>query len=165
MILGPLRPVQRGATLVVGLIMLLMLMLLVGGAFTMSGSSLKSVGNMQAREQALAAANIATEQVISSPFTDDPTAESIDVDINNDGADDYTVSFETPICIKATELSVVSEGQESGFNSGVSTPSSQWSTVWELVATVDDPVTGASAKVRSGVRVLLSQAEKQIVCP
>ncbi|WP_280289985.1 hypothetical protein [Pseudomonas sp. BN417] len=145
--------------------MLLMLMLLVGGAFTMSGSSLKSVGNMQAREQALAAANIATEQVIGSPFTDDPTEESIDVDINNDGTADYTVSIAEPICVKATELSVVGEGQESGVRSNVSTPSSQWSTVWELVATVDDPVTGASAKVRSGVRVLLSQLEKQSVCP
>ncbi|MDH4611119.1 PilX N-terminal domain-containing pilus assembly protein [Pseudomonas sp. BN102] len=156
---------QQGATLVVGLIMLLMLTLLVGSAFTMSGSSLKSVGNMQARDEALAAANLATEQVVSSPFTDAPTAEWINVDINNDGATDYTVSMAPPTCISETELPVVAEGKESGIRAGVVTPDSQWNTVWELAATVTDPVSGAATKVRSGVRVVLSQSEKESVCP
>ncbi|WP_375740173.1 PilX N-terminal domain-containing pilus assembly protein [Pseudomonas boanensis] len=165
MMKGASRPDQQGATLVVGLIMLLMLTLLVGSAFTMSGSSLKSVGNMQAREEALAAANIATEQVVSSPFTDAPTAESINVDINNDGVTDYTVNMAVPICISETELPVVSEDQLSGIRAGVVPPDSQWSTVWELAATVTDPASGASTRVRSGVRVLLSESEKESVCP
>jgi hypothetical protein len=156
---------QQGATLVIGLIMLLMLTLLVGSAFTMSGASLKSVGNMQARDEALAAANIATEQVISSPFTDAPTGESIVVDINNDGATDYTVDILQPVCISETELPVVEEGHESGVRAGVVAPDSQWSTVWELIATVTDPASGASTRVRSGVRVLLSESEKESVCP
>ncbi|MCO6059497.1 PilX N-terminal domain-containing pilus assembly protein [Pseudomonas sp. MOB-449] len=156
---------QQGATLVVGLIMLLMLTLLVGSAFTMSGSSLKSVGNMQSRDEALAAANIAIEQIVSSPFTDAPAEESINVDINNDGTHDYTVSIATPVCMSETELPVATEEQLSGLRAGVEAPASQWSTVWELVATVSDPVSGASTRVRSGVRVLLSEIEKESVCP
>ena len=162
---GASRHEQQGATLVVGLIMLLMLTLLVGSAFTMSGSSLKSVGNMQAREEALAAANIAIEQVVSSPFTDAPTGESVIVDINNDGVTDYTVDMAAPVCISATELPVVAVGKESGVRAGVVTPDSQWSTVWELAANVADPTSGASTRVRSGVRVVLTQAQKQSVCP
>ncbi|AOE83529.1 PilX N-terminal domain-containing pilus assembly protein [Pseudomonas sp. TCU-HL1] len=156
---------QQGATLVVGLIMLLMLTLLVGSAFTMSGSSLRSVGNMQARDEALAAANIAIEQIVSSPFTDAPAAESINVDINNDGTTDYTVNIATPVCMSEAELPVATEEQLSGLRAGVAPPDSQWSTVWELVATVSDPVSGASTRVRSGVRVLLSEIEKESVCP
>ena len=165
MIMRPAHRDHQGATIVVGLIMLLMLTLLVGSAFTMSGSSLKSVGNMQARDEALAAANVAIEQVVSSPFTDAPTAESINVDINNDGTADYTVDIATPVCMSETELPVVTEEQLSGLRAGVEPPDSQWSTVWELVATVSDPVSGASARVRSGVRVLLSEIEKESVCP
>lgn len=156
---------QRGATLVVGLIMLLLLTLLVGSAFTQSGSSLKSVGNMQARDEAFAAANIAIERVVSSPFTDAPSAESINVDLNNDGVTDYTADMAVPTCISKTEIPAVVEGNESGVRAGVIPPSSQWITVWNLVASVSDPVSGASAKVRSGVRVLLTQSQKNSVCP
>ena len=68
---------QSGATLIVGLIMLVLITVIVLSAFTFSSSNLKSVGNMQIREEALAAANLATEQVIASPFTDAPTAQEI----------------------------------------------------------------------------------------
>ncbi|MNJ73609.1 hypothetical protein D3C77_704280 [compost metagenome] len=87
------------------------------------------------------------------------------MDINNDGTADYTVDIATPVCMSETELPVVTEEQLSGLRAGVEPPDSQWSTVWELVATVSDPVSGASARVRSGVRVLLSEIEKESVCP
>lgn len=156
---------QRGVTLIIGLIMLLLFSLVVGSAFTMSGTSLKSVGNMQAQNEALAAANIAIEQVVSSPFTASPAAEEINVDINNDGAADYTVAIATPVCISEAEVPAVVVGKESGIRAGVVTPDSQWSTVWALNAQVTDPASGAVANVRSGVRVLLTQAQKNVVCP
>ncbi|MEX6501648.1 hypothetical protein [Pseudomonas zhanjiangensis] len=156
---------QRGVTLIVGLIMLLLLTLVIGSAFTLSGTSLKSVGNMQARDESIAAANIAIEQVVSSPFTTSPGAESIDVDINNDGVRDYTVQIATPVCISESEVPAVVIGKESGIRAGVVTPDSQWSTVWAISAQVTDPASGALATIRSGVRVLLTEAQKNTVCP
>lgn len=55
---------QQGATLVVGLIMLVMTTLLTVSAFTLSGNNLKAVGNMQYKNEAIAAANMAIEQTI-----------------------------------------------------------------------------------------------------
>ena len=72
------------AGLVVALVMLLMLMLMVGSAYTLSGTNLKAVGNMQFRNEAIAAANIGIEKVLSSAFTTSPTGEQVNVDINND---------------------------------------------------------------------------------
>ncbi|MCC6073757.1 PilX N-terminal domain-containing pilus assembly protein [Pseudomonas sp. GCM10022188] len=157
-------PRQRGATLVVGLIMLLLFTLLVASAFTLSSTNLKAVGNMQARDEVMAAANIAIARLSESPFTDDPAAESINVDMNNDGAIDYVVSMAEPVCSEAVEVPATVEGLESGVRSGIVTPDSQWNTVWDIEATVDDPVTGASVTVKTGVRVLLSQIQKNAVC-
>src|SRR5687767_1480773 len=98
------RNAQRGATLVIGLIMLVVITLLVTSAFTLSSSNLKSVGNMQNRNESIAAANKAVEQVLSSPFTAAPAAESIDVDIDNDGDQDYRVDFAAPVCVSASVL-------------------------------------------------------------
>lgn len=152
---------QRGATLVVGLIMLLLLTLMISSAFTLSGSNLKAVGNMQAREEATAAANIALEQVLDSPFTTAPGAETILVDINNDGTSDYTAEIATPVCIRATVA-------DPAPPSSVSLPvmaSSTWNTVWNLESTVSDPLSGAAVRIRSGVRVLLTQSQCDAVCP
>ncbi len=151
---------ERGATLVVGLIMLLLFTLLVSGAFTLSTVNLKSVGNMQMREEAIAAANTAIEVVVGSPFTTTPTAQSMPVDINNDATDDYTVEVAAPVCIRA-----VISGAAPKCDVGLVCPSDTWNTVWELRATVTDPASGASSIVRSGVRVLLTESQKNAVCP
>jgi Tfp pilus assembly protein PilX len=64
---------QRGATLIVSLIMLLLITLLAISSFTVGKSNLQIVGNMQQRTQALAAAQSAIATVISSiQFTATP---------------------------------------------------------------------------------------------
>ncbi|HEX7971112.1 MAG TPA: hypothetical protein VF501_02685, partial [Thiobacillus sp.] len=93
---------QRGATLVVGLIMLVLITLMVTAAFMISTGNLRAVGNMQYRNEAIAAGNRAVEQVLSSPFTNAPAAEQIFVDINNDGVPDYRADIATPTCIRAS---------------------------------------------------------------
>lgn len=153
---------QRGATLVVALVMLLMLMLMVGSAYTLSGTNLKAVGNMQFRNEAIAAANIGIEKVLSSAFTTSPTGEQVNVDINNDGTTDYVVTMATPVCLRAA-LSPSNTPSSSSLASSMS--SNNWNTVWDLEASVSDSVSGAAVKVRSGVRVLLSDAQKNLVCP
>jgi len=153
---------QQGATLIVGMIMIVLITLIVVNAFTVSSSNLKSVTNLQMREQALAAGNEALELVISSAFTDSPVEQSIDVDIDKDGKVDYTVTVYTPTCVRAATVSTAAPSDVElgpGMSAG-----STWNTDWDLDATVKDPVSGASVRVRQGVRVLLSDAKKMAVC-
>jgi hypothetical protein len=157
---------QQGATLVVGLIMLVLITLLVTSAFTMSSSNIKSVGNMQIRNEAVAAANRAIEQIVSSPFTNAPAAESIDVDLDNDGNTDYTVNFSAPTCVSATEIESAGGPPSSVLLGGAFAVLANkfYQTVWDLNGVVTDPASGASVQVHQGVRVLLSQVQYNAVC-
>ena len=56
---------QRGVTLVVSLIVMILITMMVLAFLALSNSNFKSVGNMQFRNEATAAANKAIEQVIS----------------------------------------------------------------------------------------------------
>lgn len=158
---------QRGATLAVGLMMLTLITVLVTSAFNLSTTNLAAVGNMQFRDEAIAGANKAIEQVLSSPFTDAPTGQAINVDIDNDDTPDYEVVFSAPTCISdseilnnATALSSVTLG--SSFSVIGST---LYETIWDLSATVTDTNrSGASVQVHQGVRVLLTQAQYDAVC-
>lgn len=151
---------QHGVTLVVGLIMLVLITLVVSTAFLLSTTNLRSVGNMQFRDEAIAAANQAIELVLSAPFTTAPAAESINVDINHDNTTDYVVSIATPTCIRA-----VQEAAACCTSVTSPPPPSNYRTVWDIDATVTDAASGASVRVRQGVRVLLTQAQKDAVCP
>ena len=152
---------QRGTTLVVALIMLLLLSLLVSGAFTLSTVNLKAVGNVQTRNEALAAVNTALEDVISTNFVGAGT-QTPQVDINNDGVSDYSVTIQAPTCIRATIADAVAP---SSVSLG-SLSSDTWNTVWLLDATsTDSSGSGAAVRVRTGVRVLLTDAEKKSRCP
>src|ERR1700692_3718270 len=95
---------QRGAALIVSLIMLILISLLAVASFRLGKSDLQIVGNMQQRKQALSAAQQAIEQVISSTlFTTAPTnalptpcggvANTACVDVNGDGVADVNVSI------------------------------------------------------------------------
>lgn len=154
---------QRGATLVVSLIMLTVISLIVIAGFTLSTANLKAVGNMQVQQEAVAAGNRAIEVVVGSAFTAAPTAQSINVDINNDGNNDYTVAVAAPVCVKAVIASTAppsSIGLSMGGGSGTT-----WHTDWDLEAVIDDSSTGARVTVHQGVRVLLGDSEKTAVCP
>ena len=156
---------QSGATLIIGLIMLVLITLMMVGAFTMSSSNLKSVGNMQVRQEAVAAANIVVEQIISSPFTNNPAvvANNYPIDINKDGVTDYSVTIATPTCTRAT---TASSGTPSDVELGPTmSSSSTWNTEWDIDALVTDAASGATARIHQGVRVLLSNAQKTAVCP
>lgn len=158
---------QRGVTLVVGMIMLVLITLMVTTAFTLSTTNLKSVGNMQFRNEAIAAGNSAIEMVLGSPFTTAPAGQEILVDINNDGANDYTVSIATPVCVRAA---VAAPPVLSSVTLPTMSTSYTWNTVWDIGATVtptsgNPGASGTSVQVHAGTRVLLSQAQKNAVCP
>lgn len=160
-----LQRAQRGVTLIIGLIMLVLITLMVTTAFMLSHTNLKSVGNMQFRDEAVAAANVAIEQVLASPFYNAPVAESINVDIGKDSKP-YTVEFVAPTCIRATQIggsNAVGGGSSTSLGLPPGAPPT-YLTVWDLNATVTDALSGAFVHVRQGVRVLLSQAQYNAVC-
>jgi len=151
---------QSGATLVVGLIMLVSITLLMISAFSLSGGNLKAVSNMQFRNEAIAAANMAIEQTININFVAiDPAnyPETIDIDIDQNNTIDYVVSIKAPLCIKAT-LAPVNPLALSGINSNV-TNSSDYLTLWEIEATAQNQATGASVVAKQGISKQLTQSE------
>jgi Tfp pilus assembly protein PilX len=164
--MSPRSPLsQSGAALVVGMIMLVLITLMLVTALNLGTTNFRAMTNMQFRSEAIAAANKAIEQVISSPFTAAPAAESITVDLNNDATSDYTVQIAVPQCVYAAQAF----GADPSSLSLPPTMSaaSTWNTIWDLDASVNaaENVGGAAVRVRSGVRVLLSEVEKNAVCP
>ena len=155
---------ERGAVLVVGLIMLVLITLMLITALNLGTTNYRAMTNMQFRSEAISAANKAIEQVISTPFTAAPAAEEINVDIDNDTDTDYIVNVAVPQCISATPA-FGADPSSLSLPTGM-TVSSTWNTVWDLDATAEDTAqAGTNVRVRAGVRVLLSEAEKDAVCP
>ena len=165
------RVSQGGATLVVSLIMLTLITLMILAALAIGLANFRTVSNMQFRDEAIAAANKALDQVMSTPFTVTPAAEEVFVDLDDDGKFDYRVNIATPQCIKAaldanTPPSSLTLPPEMAA-------ASNWITTWEIQATVQgiDTILGvvynagdASVDVRTGVRVLMSAFQKDTVC-
>lgn len=153
---------QRGATLIISLIMLVLITLMVFSSFSLSSSNLKTVGNVQVHEEAVASANEAIELVLSSAFADAPVAQSINVDINKDGTTDYAVAIAVPSCIRA--LAGAAAGPSDVELPASLSSGSTWNTEWNITATVTDAASGAVVTVVQGVRVLQSAAQKEAVC-
>lgn len=157
---------QRGATLIVGLIMLVLITLMMLTAFMMSSSNLKSVGNMQYRAEATAAANVAIEQVISNDVIFiTPAARTIVV-----GA--YSVAVAVPRCLYTAPVLIPFSGSSADPNSiilGVgSTGALQivpgfLDTYWDIAATVQDGLSGTHVEAHQGVRVRLPDSPNP--CP
>ena len=149
---------QRGVTLIIGLIMLVLITLMVVSAFTLSGSNLKAVGNMQFRNEAIAAANVAIERVISSDFTTAPAETTQPVDIDNDGTTDYTINVLKPACIKSIPLTSLPATDPDAVKCKTGSGGAVlcFQTNWEITATVSPTdgaaaATGAVATVKQGV--------------
>jgi len=163
---------QRGAiTIFICMVMLLFMTLMVVTAFSMSTVNLQSVSNVQAREEATAAAQSVIEQVVASSFTENPASAALvdfPVDVNGDGTDDYWVDLAVPVCVRATRANT---STASSVTLPGMTAVDAWNTIWELdaIATATDPGglvgdTGASVRIKQGVRKLLSEVQKDLVC-
>lgn len=151
---------QRGATLLVALVMLVLLTLMVSSAFTLSTTNLKSVNNMQMREEATAAANSAIEQVISSTFIASTAVQILDIDLNNDGVGEYKVSVPVPQCISYT---LAESAAASSVTLGVMSDKT-WDTLWDIQAIVYHEASGTNLTMRQGVLVRLNDAQKINLC-
>lgn len=177
---------QRGVTLFVGLIMLILLTLLGISAFQSSNTNLKIVGNMQVRQETLAAAQTATEQVLSDPAFINPATPPAAKTVTLNNAS-YTVNFTPPPnCIsivdipsedldptKADDLKCIPSSaiQQSGILiTGAPLPPSYCSnTRWLVSANVKDPAAASAAppvtQLEQGVAVRVSKAKALTNCP
>lgn len=157
---------QSGATLLVTMIFLILITLFAVSTFKTSSNNIRVVGNMQAKQEGVAAAQQAIELVISSDtFTTDPALVSqspIDTDIDGDGVTDYVVLITpAPSCVRVT-LSP-SCGAGAANSSGVSgvlieglgggAAGNCYIREWRVRAQVTDPRSGLTVAVNQGVAV------------
>lgn len=162
---------QAGATLVVSLIMLTLITLMILAALAIGLGNFRTVSNMQFRDEAIAAANRALDQVMSTPFTTTTVAQTIPVDLDEDTKFDYAVTVHRPRCIKAT-LDANTPPSSLTLPPEMAA-ASNWITTWELRAEVKGISTfmgglvntgEAAVDVRTGVRVLMSGFQKDALC-
>ena len=150
---------QRGAALVVSLIMLVVITLFALAVINMSTVNLRVANNEQVKAQSVASAQQAIEQVASTNFPANPQPVTVAVDINGDGTPDYSVAVAKPVCnnsvpIKLVELDIASatssgSGAVGSAGSGNSVCSN---TQWDLAATATEAVnSGATVTVHQGV--------------
>lgn len=152
---------QRGAVMIVALIVLMIISVVVVSAYVLSSSDLRSVANVQFRDEAIASANRSLEQVVSGSFlTALNSTVSSAVDINKDGTPDYNVTVAIPQC--PLRVRRVSQDAPSGFETGGGGVTAGTYVVdWELTATVADTATGASVVVHHGVRLPMNETDYQ----
>jgi Tfp pilus assembly protein PilX len=146
---------ERGMTLVVGLIMLLVITLFVVSAVRLSTANLRTVGNMQARNEAAAASQRAIEDMMSSTtaFTTPSTITGNPVVTVNVNKTDYSVTRATPVCVRAVPVT-----GNSYDNSGLALQDMYW----DLQTTATNAGSGASVTTHQGVKVRLDAAA---LCP
>jgi len=146
---------QSGSTLLVSLVMLVLLTLIAISAMSSTTINIQIVGNAQFKEEANAAGQRAIETVLSDGnFKTTPPAPQ-NIDINLDGAPDYTVTFEpAPACTSYLNASPSdpSVPLECAGSSGLGIIC-YW-TLWDITAKVTDANTGAEVVIHQGVRTI-----------
>lgn len=130
---------QKGAVLLVVLVMLVVITLLGLASIRMSSTSLLVVGNMQARRFAENQAQLAVEQVLSSiaPFNSPTAAVAVAAPAG------LTVTVGNRNCVQTAPAAGYSAVQ----------PISPEDNTWEFDVTVTDSFTGARARMSQGTRI------------
>jgi len=171
---------QRGTALIVSLIMLLLITILAVTAFRLGKSNMQIVGNIQQRNQLIAAAQYAVNTTISSVQfvatpgspVPNPCIGTSTVCVTAAGATTSSGTGEidvtvTPSCdsiqpIPVTALNfadpndagcLVGTGQNFGLAGASSNASMCSNSVWNIHAAAQDSVTGATASVDEGAGV------------
>ena len=182
---------QRGATLLVGLIMLILITLLAVGSFNLGKSNLQIVGNMQHRAEGIEAARTTLEEVISkATFSATPSAALTGgcgsnakcFDVHADDTDHIPVPLSPAPCIMKSQVIKnaqldITKADDAGCSTGATQnlgvagaatgDSLCADTVWEITAVATDSVTQASATVVQGVavRVAADSTTTTNICP
>jgi len=181
---------QRGTTLVIALIMLVLLTLFAVSSLNTSRTNLKVVGNMQNKNEALNASQqtieavISTPQFIANPANAVPTpcgaANTMCTDVTGDGVADFTTTLTPqPTCVAVTPIKNAnlvltnpddlgcSAGQQQQFGvSGAVTGDSLCSqTVWDIKAKTVSATQNTTVTVTQGIGVRVSNDNAASACP
>jgi Tfp pilus assembly protein PilX len=185
---------QRGFTLLVGLIMLVLLTLIAVATFRLGLTQATVVANSQYRNEGIGAAQQAIDVVInSSNFAVNPAAaiaqsncsgggaNSLCVDTNGDGASDFKVTLTPqPRCVKAAvittssldlsdpeDLACAAQSQQDFglIKTGSSGNSLCANSTWEVTATAVDDATATNVTVAQGVSVRIAATAMDANCP
>jgi hypothetical protein len=146
---------QRGATLLMGIIFLTLLMLSVTVAFRMSSNNLKAVGNMQSQADADAAAESAIERVLSTDVLFRfPAATNVPED-----AYGVAVSIAQPACMRSVEVDASTSADATPNiylqNITPTSASGYMETHWDVAATASGAATGAKVEMHQGVKIIM----------
>ena len=180
---------QRGAALLIVMITLLLLAFMGLTAHRMTGQHLQVVGNAQSRTLAVAAAQRAIEETISTDqFARDPGAVAavpIKTDVDGDGHEDLTAQLDPrPRCtrvrpIKTAELDIAKpsdrvclQSADAGGMLFVERPAAVVqagdslcaASEWDISATVTDAVSGAVAAVQQGIGIRIAKSDGDSFC-
>lgn len=186
---------QRGITLVICLIIMMMMTLFAVTSFNMGKTSLVIVGNMQERAHATdAAVGVVQAAFSSSQFSDNPSAAITGtcggiavsnedcVDINGDGTDDIDVQITpNPTCLKAEAIlnsaldlnnaedaacTVQAQQNTAGIvGGGTNGASLCGNAVWNINVVATDLASGAQVTVDSGVAARTKLDDISTNCP
>jgi Tfp pilus assembly protein PilX len=181
---------QRGATLIIALIMLVLLTLFALSGLNTGTSDLQIVGNMQGRSEAVNAAQEAIETVISTPnFISTPAnavltpcgaANTLCTDVTGDGTPEYrTTLTPAPTCVAVTPIMANQlnffipddlgctdqQAQNLGVAGAVTGATLCANTVWEITAQTTGTISAATATVSQGVGVRISKDNMSTSCP
>jgi Tfp pilus assembly protein PilX len=160
---------QRGSTLIVGLVMLVLMTLVALAAINMSTGNLKVVANMQYQQEARSAAQAAINQVLSSAaYTKTPSSAPTLIDVVVNGTT-YHVGLTQPCLKSVSSISVaeidqgtdaldhkICKDEDDKFNTGIMSQRSGAAgshcsrLIWEISATVNDADSRAHVELTEG---------------
>ncbi len=182
-----IRRVQNGAVLIVALIMLVLITLTGVSTAALIRDNTQVIQNFESRATAKSAAMSALQQALArgtlvstgtaftSPCAD---ARTTCIDANGDGASvvgqDILVTLSAVSCVMAIEKS---KDDIDGFVSSEDSSCTQGvdfnnptvtnlcaEAVWEVSATAEDPITGATSTVRQGLATSTTIVDLQNIC-
>lgn len=182
---------QRGMTLVVSLIMLMLITLATVASFRLGRSSFEVVGNMQHQAEVEAAANSTIQEAMStvrlfgspgSVFLDPCGAQQNTrcIDTNGDGVQDIIVRLTpTPTCIRVQPIlnsslnmtdpldagCALGVGQVFGISGAATGNSLCADSLWEVNAAASDAVTGAQVTITQGADIRVPMDAIALACP
>jgi hypothetical protein len=178
---------QQGSALVISIFFLLLLATLALTGLRASTTNVQIVGNMQARQEVTATAQMLLEQTLSSDeFASNPqgvyAAARVDSDYNGDGVSDaVAVLAQAPVCLRARSVALVdldpSNPQDApcfasaaltnpGLLPGSGGPAGSLcaDTEWHLRVRSTDAQTGASITLNQGVTLRTAVVGLNTVC-